>query len=182
MAFFLAHKALDANNQSSPDHSGSGTRRIVFWPGLTIASFSPLNCPSNDILVRRLGMCAILALDTFVSVLCVAAKVFSFSFIPRLILAVLSFVSTAWLLHLVGRMIGERIIFRRTFTRWHFDICLLVLFLWNIALVGWFFGGLTRKTADVWWSLDILQWFLLLTFGLMAWYGPLEGQLEWNQV
>lgn len=126
-------------------------------------------------------MCGILALDTLVSVLAIVSDAFSFSNVPRIVIGILHFFFTAYLLHLIGRMVGERVVFGKAFTRWHFDVFLCGCFLWEIMLVGWYFAGLTGLTGDVWWGLDLSELVALLGVGWVAWWGPLEGQ-EWSQV
>jgi hypothetical protein len=119
-------------------------------------------------------MCIVLGLDTFNSVLTIVSHHFAFSNIPRIILAVLFFFSEAYLLHLIGRMCGERVVFHRTFTRWHFDLFLLGLVLWSLMLVGWFFGGLNHVTVNIWWGMEILEFLALWGVGWVASWGPLE--------
>lgn len=57
--------------------------------------------------------------------------------------------------------------FHRTFTRRHFDLFLLGSALWNLMLVGWFFGGLIHVTVNVWWGMDIFEFLAL--WGLGGW-------------
>lgn len=182
MIFFFSSRKPAADHDPPPNSSASDYPRMRFWPGLTVASFSIFNAPSNDIFLRRLSMCIILALDVWVSVLVILAHAFSFSNIPRIVLAVFDFFSTAFLLHLVGRMVGERFVLGRKITRWHFDVFLVFLLLWKVMLIGWYYGGLTRITAGIWWGLDILGFLILLLVGLVARQGPLEDEQRWNQV
>lgn len=119
-------------------------------------------------------MCVILGLDTFVSVLSILATAFHFSNIPRIIIAILHFFCSSWLLHCIGRMVGERVVFRKIYTRRDFDIFLLVLVVVELVLVGWFFGGLGRVTVNIWWSLDLCEFLALIAVGWVASWGPLE--------
>lgn len=184
MVFESFRKATDppptyASSQSQNHHGCPSARSC--WPGLTMAAFSPFNCPSRAVLLRRICMCIVLVLDTFVSVLSVVSGAFSFSFIPRLVIAVLHFFGEAWLLHLLGRMMGERVVFGTVYTRWHFDIFLCGLVLCEVALVGWYFGGLTKVTVDIWWGLDLGEFLALLAVAWVAWWGPLEER-GWQNV
>ncbi|KAL6716414.1 hypothetical protein ACLMJK_005981 [Lecanora helva] len=146
------------------------------WPGLTIAAFSPFNAPTREVLYRRLCMCTILGLDTFNSVLTIVASAFHFSVIPRIVIAVIHFFCSAWLLCCIGRMYGERIVLHRTFVRRDFDIFLGCLVVVELVLVGWFFGGLGRVTVNVWWGLDLFEFIALIAVGWVASWGPMEGQ------
>lgn len=119
-------------------------------------------------------MCVILALDTFVSVLSIVASAFRFSIIPRIIIAVIHFFCSAWLLHCIGRMVGERIVFHKAFTRRDFDIFLGALVVLELVLVGWYFGGLRSVTVNVWWGLDLCGFVALIAVGWVASWGPLE--------
>lgn len=119
-------------------------------------------------------MCIILGLDTFVSVLTIVASAFSFSNIPRIIIAVIHFFGSAWLLHCIGRMVGERIVSHKVFTRRDFDIFLVAMVVLELLLVGWFFGGLGRVTVNVWWTLDLCGFIALIAVGWTASWGPLE--------
>ncbi len=86
---------------------------------------------------------------------------------------------------MIGRMTGERIVFSKVWTRWHFDLFLLGCVLWEVMLVGWYFGGLrTRTAADAWYALDILEWLAVVGAGWVASWGPLEGMgtVGWSQV
>ena len=76
---------------------------------------------------------------------------------------------------------GERVLFRTVYTRWHFDIFLCGLALCEVMLIGWYFGGLTKVTADIWWGLDLSEFLALLAVAWVARMGPLEGQ-EWQSV
>ncbi|KAL2052502.1 hypothetical protein ABVK25_007062 [Lepraria finkii] len=89
------------SSQYQPKHHSFPSARTC-WPCLTIASFSLFNCPDRAILLRRLCMCIVLALDTFNSVLSIVSYHFAFSNIPRIILVVLFFFYEAYLLHLIG--------------------------------------------------------------------------------
>ena len=121
-------------------------------------------------------MCTILTLDTFVSVLSVISRAFTFSFVPRVIVAILHFFCEAYLLHLLGRMIGERVVFGKVYTRWHFDVFLCGLALCEVMLLGWYFGGLNNVTVDIWWGLDLSEFLALLGVAWVAWLGPLDEQ------
>lgn len=121
-------------------------------------------------------MCVILALDTLVSVLTIIASAFHFSVIPRIIIAVIHFFGSAWLLHCIGRMVGERIVFHKSFTRRDFDIFLGALVVLELVLVGWYFGsrGLGWVTVNVWWTVDLCGFIALIAVGWIASWGPLE--------
>ena len=121
-------------------------------------------------------MCTVLTIDTFVSVLSVISGAFSFSFVPRLVLAILHFFCEAYLLHLIGRMMGERVLFGKVYTRWNFDVFLCGLALCEVMLIGWYFGGLTKVTADIWWGLNLSESLALLAVAWVARSGPLEEQ------
>ena len=164
----------DTPHPTSQRHHSCPSARTC-WPGLTIASFSPFNAPSREVLYRRLCMCTILALDTFNSILSIVASAFHFSNIPRIIIAVLHFLGTAWLLHCIGRMYGERIVFGKAFVRRDFDIFLGVLVIVELVLIGWFFGGLGSVSVNAWWGLDLFEFLGLLAVGWVASWGPLEG-------
>lgn len=49
-------------------------------------------------------------------------------------------------------------------------------------LVGWYFGGLTITTANVWWGLGLWEMLTIWFMGWLAWSGPLESQSQWSQV
>lgn len=153
-----------------------------FLPSVTIASFSPFNCPNTAVTLRRICMCGVLGLDTFTSILSVITHALHFSVIPRIILTVIHFFFSAWCLSCIGRATGERVFVHRVVTRWHFDVFLLGCLAWEVMLVGWYFGGLTAVTANVWWSLGLLELLAIWFMGWLAWYGPLESQGEWSQV
>lgn len=73
-------------------------------------------------------------------------------------------------------MYGERVVFHRVFVRRDFDIFLAVLVIVEVALVGWYFGGLGRLTVNIWWGLDLLEFVALIAVGWVASWGPMEGQ------
>ena len=70
----------------------------------------------------------------------------------------------------------------RVVTRWHFDVFLLGCLVWELMLVGWYFGSLSAVTANIWWSLGLLELLAIWFMGWLAWYGPLESQDGWSQV
>ena len=73
-------------------------------------------------------------------------------------------------------MYGERVVLHRTFVRRDFDIFLAMMVIVELVLVGWFFGGLSSVTANVWWGLDIFEFLALIAVGWVASWGPMEGQ------
>ena len=76
-------------------------------------------------------------------------------------------------------MTGERVVFGTAYARWHFDAFLCGMGLCELMLVGWYFGGLTRITVDIWWGLDISEFIALWIVGWVAGWGPLEER-EWQ--
>lgn len=71
-------------------------------------------------------------------------------------------------------MVGERMVFHRCFKRRDFDVFLGGLVVVELALVGWFFGGLTKVSANVWWGVDLTAFIALVAVGWVASWGPLE--------
>lgn len=143
---------------------------------LIIASFSPFNPPSREHLYRRIATITILGLDTFVEVISIFPHGFSFSVIPLIVLAVFHFLCAVWLLHCIGRMVGERIVLNKVLVRRDFDVFLGGLVVVELVLVGGHFGGLTHNVAGAWWGLGIAELLALWGVGSVAWLGPLEMQ------
>lgn len=56
----------------------------------------------------------------------------------------------------------------RVVTRWHFDVFLLGCLVWEVMLVGWYFGDLTTITANVWWNLGLLDLLAIRFMGCLA--------------
>ena len=170
---------------SDPPPSHSASRGLTIrdcLPSVTIASFSPFNCPDTATTLRRICMCGVLGLDTFTSILSIVTHALQFSVIPRIILTVVHFFFSAWCLSQIGRATGERIFMHLSVTRWHFDVFLLGCLAWEIMLVGWYFGGLNSTTANVWWGLGLFELLAIWFMGWLAWSGPLESPGQWSQV
>lgn len=71
-------------------------------------------------------------------------------------------------------MVGERVVCGRGFGRTDFDVFLGVLVVVEVGLVGWFFGGLGRVGAEVWWGVDLMEFVVLVAVGWVASWGPFE--------
>ena len=77
----------------------------------------------------------------------------------------------AYCLHLVERMSGARKVLGIVFDRWHFDMFLLLLALYELGLVVWLFSGL-----PVWgfWGMSIGAHLALLVVAWVSTWRP-EG-------
>ena len=101
---------------------------------MTIASYSLNTGGDKELLLRRACMIAILAIRTASTVVVIIFNPLSVG-VVSIIIGVLGFFFVAYFLHLIGSMVGERKVFGKYFTKWHFDAFLFGTALLQVALL-----------------------------------------------
>ena len=114
-------------------------------------SFNLATAASTQILVRRIGMIAILLIRVWTVALAIIVYAF-FAFNPLLLIPILlELIIFVWCLSCIGDMGGERRMCGVAFTRLHFDLYLLAILLFHITVIGGMYGRLPHIVISAIW-------------------------------